>query len=559
MNDTTQTLRACFETAVRAEPRSHIFAEWYEGKTWHQRTYAETLDRVRALSEWFGVQGLRPGASRIALLLPNSPQWVELYLAITGINGTVVPIDPKLTAPEIHHILADSEAMLLATDAAHLPTIASLTSALPQLQRLLLTDPVPPNVTCSLPVDTLTDALNTVSPQTPLRFWDNAAYQPKADDICGILYTSGTTGKPKGAMLTHRNFVTDAIGSLESIQMRVTQTDRFLVVLPLFHAFSFTANFLITVLCRARLQYIRSLRTLADDMKLLQPTVLMAVPLMAEKLADRLLSKARETRLGKVLLLMQPKLVGKKMLDALGGKLRLIIVGGAKCDPALLRSFKRLGIPASEGYGLTECAPIISLNMPNLGHIGSVGPAIRGLEARIHAPDERGVGELQVRGPQVFRGYWKRSEATEESFAGDWLRTGDLASIDADGFITIRGRAKALIVNREGKNIYPEEVEQAIARDPVIGDVVVLAYQVQGEPGERVGALVSPNTEYLSRVYPDLDEAAIKEKLRTAVKHQCETLAAYKHPRKIEVSLTPLERTSTQKVRRGVYAGTLDE
>ena len=192
MKNTPLTLRACFEAAVRATPRSTLFAEWYETKTWCQRTYAETLDRVRALSEWFGVQGLRPGASRIAILLPNSPQWVELYLAITGLNGTVVPIDPKLTAPEIHHILADSEAMLLATDAAHLPTIATLTPALPQLQRILLIDPVPTHVTCSLPVDTLKEALASVSLQTPLRFWDNLAYQPQPDDICGILYTSGT-------------------------------------------------------------------------------------------------------------------------------------------------------------------------------------------------------------------------------------------------------------------------------------------------------------------------------------------------------------------------------
>lgn len=559
MTDTPHTLRSLFEAAVQAEPRHHIFAEWYEKKAWQQRTYAETWDRIRTLSEWFGVNGLRPGISRTAIILPNSPQWVELYLAIVGLNGTVVPIDPKLTPPEIHHILEDSEATLLATDPAHLPTIAALSPALPQLQRILLTEAAPTPEGLTIPVDTIEEALTAIAPDASLRFWDDPAYQPTPDSVCGILYTSGTTGKPKGAMLTHHNFVTDALGSLDTIQLDVTPDDAFLTVLPLFHAFSFTANFLIAVVRHSRLLYIRSLRTLSDDMKHLQPTVLMSVPLMAEKLADRLLSKARETWTGKFLLACFPKCVGKRMIDALGGRLRLIIVGGAKCSPTLLRQFKRLGIPAGEGYGLTECAPIISLCPPSMNKIGSVGPAITGLEARIHKPDAQGVGELQVRGPQVFKGYWNRPDATDETFSGDWLRTGDLASMDSDGFITIRGRAKALIVNREGKNIYPEEVEQAIARNPLIGAVVVLAYHSKDEPGERVGALVSPNDEYVSRVYPDITPEALCEKLRTAVKHQCESLAAYKHPRKIEVSLQPLERTSTQKVRRGVYAGTLDE
>lgn len=553
------TLRTLFEAAVRAEPREHCFATWYEQGRWQQRTYAETWDRVRTLSEWFGQHGLRPGASRIALMLPNSPQWVELYLAITGLNGTVVPIDPKLTQSEVHHILSDSGAILLVTDPAHLPMIARISPVLPDLQRVLITASSPLPEGMRLPVDTLEEALHTVGKEMPLRFWNEPAYQPHPDAICGILYTSGTTGKPKGAMLTHRNFITDAIGSLEIIPLEVTPHDRFLTVLPLFHAFSFTANFLIAVARHAQLVYIRSLRTLAEDMRTLRPTILMAVPLMAEKLAGKLFTQASATLTGKVLSALCPKLVGKKMHAALGGALRLIIVGGAKCDPALLRRLNRFGLPASEGYGLTECAPIISLNAPAFGNIGSVGPAIKWLEARIHAPDAQGVGELFVRGAQVFRGYWNNPSATEESFSGDWLRTGDLASIDAKGFITIRGRAKALIVNREGKNIYPEEVEQAIARDPLIGAVVVLAYHTKDEPGERVGAIVSPNEDYVGRLYPGIDPEQLSALLREAVKRQCDALAAYKHPRKISVSLEPLVRTSTQKVRRGVYAGTLDE
>ncbi len=559
MMDLSQTLKTLFEAAVRAEPRDHVFAKWHEKKAWQQRTYAETLDRVRTLSEWFGQHGLRPGVSRVALILPNAPQWVECYLAITGLNGTVVPIDPKLTAQELHHILSDSEAMFVVTDAAHLPTIAQLLPVLPNLQRVLLTDAAPKGEALSIPVDTVEAALAAVAPDAVLRFWDDPAYQPTPDSVCGILYTSGTTGKPKGAMLTHRNFIADAYGSLAIIQTKITPQDGFYMVLPLFHAFCFTANLVIAIIKHAQLLYNRSLRTVAEDMRILQPSILMTVPLMAEKLSAKLMEKARAKFVGRLLCQTLPKVVGKQMLAALGGKLRLVIVGGAKCNPALLQQFNRFGIPASEGYGLTECAPIISLNSPGHGKFGSVGPAVGGLEARIATPDAKGVGELQVRGPQVFLGYWKRPEATEETFAGDWLRTGDLASMDEAGFITIRGRAKALIVNREGKNIYPEEVEQAIAHHPLVGDVVVLAYHGKDEPGERVGAIVSPNADYVARVYPEHTPEQVTALLREAVKHQCESLAAYKHPRKVVVSLTPLERTSTQKVRRGFYAGSLDE
>lgn len=553
------TLKALFEMAVRAEPRSHVFAKWYENKAWRQRTYAETFDRVRTLSEWFGQHGLRPGASRVAIVLPNSPLWVEAYLAVVGINGAIVPVDPKLTPQELHHILSDAEVSMLVTDAAYLKMIASLTPVLPHLQRILLADEALIPEGLQVPVETVETALASVSPSEPLRFWDEATYQPTPDSICGILYTSGTTGKPKGAMLSHKNFITDAYGALQIIKLEVTSQDSFFMVLPLFHAFCFTANFLIAVIAHAQMHYVRSLRTVAEDMRYLRPTILMAVPLLAEKLVAKLVEKARETWLGRTLCCAFPKVIGRKMLEGLGGKLRLIIVEGAKCDPALLRQLNRFGIPASEGYGLTECAPIISLNSPGQGKIGTVGPAIGMLEARIVKPDAHGVGELHVRGPQVFKGYWKRPEATEETFQGDWLCTGDLASMDESGLITIRGRAKALIVNREGKNIYPEEVEQAIARDPLIGDVVVLAYHGKDEPGERVGAIVSPNEAYVSRVYATLTPEQLTERLRDAVKHQCGTLAAYKHPRKVVVSLTPLERTSTQKVRRGVYAGSLDE
>ena len=554
------TLRELLEGAVQEVPHDWPFAHWHDGTDWRVNTYAETLERVKIFAEWFGEQGLVPRKTKVALILPNSPMWIELYLSVVSISGTVVPIDPKLTPSEVHYILSDSGAAFVITDASHLKSLASMAPTLPDLRGVLSVDPVP----AEFPVKgaCVADVLAAAPDDLPLRFWNDAAYRPQEEDICGVLYTSGTTGQPKGAMLTHRNFSADAACTLDLVSggvKFVTPDDNFMVVLPLFHAFSFLVNFVVALQARSQMSYMRSLRTIVDDVAANRPTVLAVVPLMAEKIYARLMEKAKATWAGRMALRFFPRVIGKRVHQTLGGRLRVIIAGGAKSDPEILRGFNRMGVPMVEGYGLTECAPVVCVCPPRRIRIGSIGPIIWGVEGRIANPDPRGVGELQVRGPITFKGYWNKPEATEESFDGDWLRTGDLASIDSEGYVTIRGRAKSLIVNREGKNIYPEEVEQAIARNPLVESVIVMAYHAHGEPGEKVGVLLSPSQEQLDRLHPGATPEEVEKLLRDAVHAQCEALAAYKHPRKIVVSMTPLELTSTHKVRRGIYAGTLDE
>ena len=555
------TLRTLLEEAVRDTPRSHVFMRWFANGAWQQRTYAETLERVRILAEWFGSAGLLPRQTRVALLLPNCPHWIEVYLAVVGIAGAVVPIDPKLTAPEVHHILEDSGASFIVTDTAHLPLVSTLAPTLPALQRVLLAGlaEVPATPECVLPCASVEAVIDAFPGDVPLRFWNAPTRIPTPDDLCGLLYTSGTTGKPKGAMLTHGNFSADAIGALHLISEFVTPQDDFLVVLPLFHAFAFTTNFVVALRAHSSISFLRSLRTLVEDLNTLHSTVLMTVPLMAEKLHARLMTAFRASLAGRLLHCALPRLAGRRVLAALGGKLRLIVVGGAKADPHILRDFARMGINMVEGYGLTECAPVVCVNPPRRNRIGTIGPAVGGIELRIASPDARGVGELQVRGAITFRGYWNNASATEEAYTDDWLRTGDLATMDAEGYVTLCGRVKSLIVNREGKNIYPEEVEQAIARDPLVGEVVVIPYHTHGEPGEKVGAILSVNRDALNALHPGSTPEEVETLLRDAVKRQCRALASYKHPRKVKISLDPLALTSTHKVRRCLYAGTLDD
>ena len=250
----------------------------------------------------------------------------------------------------------------------------------------------------------------------------------------------------------------------------------------------------------------------------------------------------------------------------LGGRLRFFITGGAPCPRPVMECFKRIHVRFLEGYGLTECSPIVSVCPPEVIKFGTIGPAIGGIEVRLADRNENGVGEIQVKGPIVMQGYFHNPDATAEAFEDDgkgglWFRTGDLGSIDEDGYITIRGRKKALIVNREGKNIYPEEVENVIAKEPCIADVIVVGYTHGGDPGEKVGAIVYPNEDWFRE--QNGGELPPREEMeRTTVKHaqeRCAELADYKRVRKVVCWHEPLERTSIGKVRRVAYKGALDE
>ena len=249
------------------------------------------------------------------------------------------------------------------------------------------------------------------------------------------------------------------------------------------------------------------------------------------------------------------------ILKKLGGKLRFIITGGAPCPKHVLEGFRRIHVKFIEGYGLTECAPVVSVTDYRSNRIGTIGRPCKGVEVRLAEKNEAGVGELQVKGPIVMKGYFHNEKATKEAFDDDWFATGDLASMDEEGYITIRGRKKALIVNREGKNIYPEEVENAISKDPSVQDIIVVGYTQGGVPGERVGAIVYPNEDWFAEqnggVKPDWAE--MEKTVAKRVQECSAELADYKRVRKVVVYREPLERTSVGKVRRVTYKGKLDE
>ena len=552
------TIRGLLEKNAAERPERNALV-WCEDKVWCRRSWREHLARVRDIAEGYGTRfNLKPRVENAAIVLGNSPVWLESYLAQSGAGVSVVPLDPKLHEAEVEYILADSEAVVVTTDVHHLKMMMGLAPRLPKLRGIVCVDGI------------INEGQSIGNAKVvgfeKLRISGGGAWYDanvaKEEDVASIIYTSGTTGKPKGAMLTHANFYSDIDGAFKTFGADLDENDAFLTVLPLFHAFSFTANFLGPMYLGCEMQFVESLRTVGRDMQLLKPSVLCAVPLLCEKLYDKIqdgLEKSKAARLLMAIGLRGP--VMHMVLKKLGGRLRFMITGGAPCPIHVLDCFRKLHVNFVEGYGLTECAPIVSVTGSSCARVGTIGKPCAGVDVRLADKNESGVGELQVKGPIVMKGYFHNEKATKEAFDGEWFATGDLASIDEEGLITIRGRKKALIVNREGKNIYPEEVENVVDKDPAVQDVVVVGYTQGGDPGEKVGAIVYPNEEWFKAqnggALPDWAE--VEETTRKRAQEKSAELADYKRIRKVQVVKEPLVRTSIGKVKRVLYKGALDE
>ncbi|HRT29892.1 MAG TPA: AMP-binding protein [Kiritimatiellia bacterium] len=558
------TIRTLLDAAVKQTPGAPAQRFFKDGK-WVARRYDVLQERVARTAAILQDLRIEPGRDHVALMLDNCPEWQEIYLALACAGVTAVPLDPKLREQEVVHILADSESVAVFAGIKTRGVLLQAAAELPNLRACVWVGGHDEDGTTSDKLEERSyDALMATMPPSSIQAAQTWLQQhiPTPETIASIIYTSGTTGKPKGAMLTHGNFTSNVAGTLERVSFY--PTDNFLNVLPLFHSFSFTANFMLPLGVKGCCSFVRSIRTIAEDMTVLQPTVLLAVPLMAEKLYARIAERLRKNLVARGLLgIGLKRVVSKKVIESFGGRLRLLGIGGAPTALSVLQGFIDIGIPVLEGYGLTECSPGVAYPWLDAFVPGTVGPVLDNMQFKLADVDATGAGELCVRGPNVMQGYYKNLEATTEVFDDEgYFCTGDLVRIDDRGNVTICGRKKAMIVNREGKNIYPEEIEQIIERCPLVRDVVVLGYRIGDESGERIGAILVPDTDAVTahNKGEPLSEPDTEALLRETVLEHCRSLLAdYKTPRKLIVYHTPLERTSTLKVRRIVYAGSLDE
>lgn len=542
-----------------------ILMKYKRDGAWQTLTYRQFLALVRNVAEALvRTCHVRPG-DRVALLGANSPEWCAIHYAVTGLGATAVPVDVKLQDQEVTHILSDSGACALLMDSASEANVYGLAGRCPNLRHVVLFGDRKPELDNGRARGIVMHDFDKILAETQAQAEGHGAaydrFHPKEEDVASYIYTSGTTGRQKGAMLTHGNFTANFRQIDAAIEIR--PDDNFMVILPLHHSFAFTVCLVTPVASGTAMSFVESLRTVGENIRETSPTLIPAVPLLLEKVYNKLLAGIKANRVANVLWTLGIRgPVRKGILEKLGGRVRLMISGGAPADPVMLRGLEELGLRAREGYGITECAPVLSITPIDAPiRPGSCGKILPYVEMKVVDANAEGVGELAAKGENVMKGYYNNPAATEAVFRDGWFLTGDLGYIDSENYVYITGRKKALIVNREGKNIYPEEVELQINQSPLILESVVLGYRPAGEAvGEQVGAIVVPSEEGLAALEAaekrKLTEQEIETRLRAEVKKQVAALADYKHPRRVQIRWEEFNKTSTGKIKRYLYAMT---
>ena len=447
-------------------------------------TYGEVGRRIGRVQELLTGAGLGPG-DKVALLSSNMPNWSVCYLAVTAAGMVVVPILPDFSGEELDMIVGHSEAKALFVSDKLFSKLSKKT------------------------IDRLHIVIRTKNLGVIARHVEaeGSVAEPGPDDLAVIIYTSGTTSKPKGVMLTHWN-VCAQIGLSSSI-FPVGPDDVFLSVLPLSHTYECSIGMIYPFSMGARVVYLDRPPTasaLMPALRVIRPTVMLIVPLIIEKIyRHQVLAKFNSSAFWRTLIRVGfmrrylHRVAGRRLMQVFGGRLRFLGIGGAKLDGATEQFMLEARIPYAIGYGLTETAPLLAGAAPSQVRLGSTGPAAPGVEIRLENINaQTGQGEIVARTPSAMLGYFKNPEATREVFTPDgWFRTGDLGCFSPDGWLYIKGRLKNMIVGPSGENIYPEEIESVLNSHVYIADSIVT------EQEGRLVALVHFNTEELEAKFDE--------------------------------------------------------
>lgn len=514
-------------------------------------TYAEVRELVQKLAGLL-VTPAFTNCKEIGLISENRPEWAITYLAITASGKTVVPIDANLKKNEFEYIFDHSSLKTIFTSVRFESYLQDNFGHLKLF------------------------SFNEASPH----YWKNhinnneslESSDARENDVASLIYTSGTTGDPKAVELTHLNI----IANIDAIQksFHFSEKDTMLSILPLHHTFEATCGFLTPITHGCTIVFARSLKSkeIAEDIANNHVTIMIGVPLLFEKMYHTIVRKINSAPVPKKVLFktlytaskagwsvgLKP---GKKLFRSFREKgkldsIRLFVSGGAAMPPHITAFYNHIGFDFFQGYGMTECAPVISANRPDNIVFGSVGAPLDKVEVLIENPDVNGIGEIIVRGPNVTPGYRNNPEETAKLIRDGWLYTGDLGKME-DGHLWITGRKKNLIVSAAGKNIYPEQIEEKLLESNIIMESVIFGRVKKGKQGEEVCAVIVPDLDHLKAEHqidpekPDLEK--IQHIFDSEIKRLNSEMAEHKRITSFEIQIDELEKTSTKKVKRFIY------
>ena len=513
------------------------------------KSYIDFQNDVQSLSTKLIEMGMQN--QRIAVMGKNSYSWAISYLAAT-IIGIVVPIDKEASKENVKEFLNVSNSKAIIADDKYLNEIFEFKSELKNETMLIDMQNTSKYTNLS---DLIADGKKLIDDGNSE--YENIKINP--DEMKILLFTSGTTGNSKAVMLSHKNICSNIV-SIASI-VKVDNATRVLSILPLHHTYECTIGYLLVVYGGGTICYCEGLRYITKNIQEYQPTFILCVPLLLENVYKKVIKTLKsslpekytkeESKIIDNLPFYLKGIVKKKIKKSLGGKIKTFIVGAAAIKPDLVEAFFKLGIKVLQGYGLTECAPLVAGNNDFYYKAASCGMPIPNVEYKIDNPNDEGVGEIIVKGPNVMLGYYENEEATKNVLKDGWFHTGDLGYVDDEEFLYISGRSKNMILTKNGENIYPEEIENILNDDDLIEESLVIGTS-NGKDDVQVKAKIFPNIEaikeYLGNKFPTKEE--ISKILNEAVKKANEKLPNFKHIKSFKIMDEDFERTTTNKVKR---------
>ena len=513
------------------------------------KTYTDFKKDVQSLATKLIEMGMQN--QKIAVMGKNSYSWSISYLAVT-IIGIVVPIDKEASNENIKEFLNVSNAKAIIADNKYLNEISKFQSELKN--QTMFIDMQNTSKYTNLE-DLIIDGKKLIDEGNT--DYENIKINPNEMKI--LLFTSGTTGNSKAVMLSHKNICSNIV-SIASI-VKVDNSTRVLSILPLHHTYECTIGYLLVVYGGGTICYCEGLRYITKNIQEYKPTFILCVPLLLENVYKKVIKTLKtslpekytkdESKIIDNLPFYLKGIVKRKVKKSLGGKIKTFIVGAAAIKPDLVEAFFKLGIKVLQGYGLTECSPLVAGNNDFYYKAESCGMPIPNVEYKIDNPNDEGIGEIIVKGTNVMLGYYENKEATEKVLKNGWFHTGDLGYIDNDEFLYISGRSKNMILTKNGENIYPEEIENILNDDDLIEESLVIGTS-NGKDDVQVKAKIFPNIdaikEYLGNKFPTKEE--IRKTLNEAVKKANEKLPNFKHIKSFKIMDEDFERTTTNKVKR---------
>lgn len=503
-------------------------------------SYAQLGSEIERIAGMLTSLGLKKG-DKVALFSHNMPNWVVAFFAVVSKGMIIIPVLPDFTAEEIKNVLDHSESKVLFVSDR-------------------LSGRIAPDATL-VSIIRLDDFAVIRGAETVPGIKPDSA-EVHEEDFAAIIYTSGTTGRSKGVVLTHKNITFVAAGSFHVFP--ITHNDVFLSFLPLSHTYENTIGMLFPIMYGASVYYLEKPPTAAALLPALakiRPTMMLSVPLIMEKIfkvqvqgkftKNHFSRMIYKTPLFRVLI---HRIAGKKLYQTFGGRLKFFGIGGAKLDSRVERFLKEAKMPYAIGYGLTETAPLLAGAAPHQTRLGSTGYAVRGVELKINNPNERGIGEIWAKGPNVMVGYYKNPEATAEVLTPDgWFRTGDYGQFDKRKRLYIKGRLKNVIVGAGGENIYPEDIESVINNNHYVLESLVVE-----EDGYLVAKIlldienIEKQYEHLKTILEEKKEQ-YHEWLEHLKKEINQKLNKNSQLKKVELMEQPFEKTASQKIKRFLY------